>query len=197
MIHVKTVIRKVNRMSTNHEISITITSSYYENQINKIISKAPIEAGVEILVYMLLDGMVSSKGLSLVDVSSMSKDRAKPFGVEDAVPDIAVVSPDFDYSEKNQCYKSQVFGYVEVKGTFRKADSNPTERTAHIKAIDHVLCTNGLVWMYFDKDEEACWSVKLDKQERNTLRKSKFSIDEDKFEELLKKLYSIDWERRN
>ena len=187
-----------NPISTNNEVSITITSSYYENQINKIISKAPIEAGVEILVYMLLDGIVSSKGLSLVDVSSMSKDRAKPFGVEDAVPDMAVVSPDFDYvvsrSEKNQCYKSKVYGYVEVKGVHRKADSCPSERKAHIKAIEHVLCTNGLVWMYFDRNEEACWSVNLDKQGRNTLRKSIFSIDEEKFKELLEKFHGIDWE---
>lgn len=32
-----------------------------------------------------------------------------------------------------------------------------------------------------------------DKQERNTLRKSEFSIDEDKYEELLKKLHEIEW----
>ena len=82
-----------------HNISIAINSSYYENQINKIISKAPIEVGVEILVYMLLDGIVSSKGLSLVDVSSMSKDRAKPFGVKSAVPDMAVVAESFNYSD--------------------------------------------------------------------------------------------------
>ena len=190
-----------NPISTNNEVSITITSSYYENQINKIISKAPIEAGVEILVYMLLDGIVSSKGLSLVDVSSMSKDRAKPFGVKSAVPDMAVVAADFNYSDlknkKNRHYKSSVFGYVEVKAINKKADSYNSEREAHIKAINHVLCTNGLVWMYFDKKKEACWTIKLDKEERNALKSGEFTIDENRFAELLDRLNSIDWKRKS
>ena len=36
---------------------------YYERKINDIIMKCPIEAGVEILVYNVLDNIVESKGL--------------------------------------------------------------------------------------------------------------------------------------
>ena len=48
---------------------------YYERKINDIIMKCPIEAGVEILVYNVLDNIVESKGLSLVDINRLWKDR--------------------------------------------------------------------------------------------------------------------------
>ena len=35
---------------------------YYEHKINDVIIKCPIEAGVEILVYNVLDDIVNSKG---------------------------------------------------------------------------------------------------------------------------------------
>ncbi|NLT12447.1 MAG: hypothetical protein GXY06_08570 [Clostridiaceae bacterium] len=40
----------------------------YERKINDIIMKCPIEAGVEILVYNLLDEFIDSGELSLVDI---------------------------------------------------------------------------------------------------------------------------------
>ena len=50
---------------------------YYERKINDVIMKCPIEAGVEILVYNVLDDIVHSKGLSLVDINRLRKKRDK------------------------------------------------------------------------------------------------------------------------
>ena len=47
---------------------------------------------------MLLENIISSKGYSLADISSMGKKSAKPYGVKKAVSDMAVVSSDFDYT---------------------------------------------------------------------------------------------------
>jgi len=48
---------------------------YYERKINDVIMKCPIESGVEILVYNVLDDIVESKGLSLVDINRLWKNR--------------------------------------------------------------------------------------------------------------------------
>lgn len=47
----------------------------YERKINGIIMKCPIEAGVEILVYSLLDEFIDSKKLSLVDINRIWKNK--------------------------------------------------------------------------------------------------------------------------
>ncbi len=47
---------------------VTMDIQTYERKINDIIMKCPIEAGVEILVYNLLDEFIDSGELSLVDI---------------------------------------------------------------------------------------------------------------------------------
>lgn len=42
---------------------------YYQRKINDVIEKCPIEAGVEILVYTLLDQLIDSEKYSLVDIN--------------------------------------------------------------------------------------------------------------------------------
>ncbi len=47
----------------------------YQRKINDVISKCPIEAGVEILVYNLLDEYVNEEILSLVDINRICKGK--------------------------------------------------------------------------------------------------------------------------
>ena len=42
---------------------------YYQKKINDVIVKCPIEAGIEILVYNLLDECISRDDFALVDLS--------------------------------------------------------------------------------------------------------------------------------
>lgn len=48
---------------------------YYERKINDVILKCPIEAGVEILVYNVLDSILDSEKFLLVDINRLWKDR--------------------------------------------------------------------------------------------------------------------------
>lgn len=48
---------------------------YYERKINDVILKCPIEAGVGILVYNVLDSILDSEKFSLVDINRLWKDR--------------------------------------------------------------------------------------------------------------------------
>ena len=42
---------------------------YYQKKINDVIVKCPIEAGIEILVYNLLDECISRDDFALVDIN--------------------------------------------------------------------------------------------------------------------------------
>ena len=44
---------------------------YYERKINDVIMKCPIEAGIEILVYNVLDYILDSKDVSIVDINRL------------------------------------------------------------------------------------------------------------------------------
>lgn len=48
-----------------------MTSEYYERKINDVITKCPIEAGVEILADNLLDAVIDPKECSLIDVNRL------------------------------------------------------------------------------------------------------------------------------
>ena len=84
---------------------------YYERKLNDVILKCPIEAGVEILVYMLLDSLIDSENISLIDINRLHKKSDSRLTTKAGVSDIAVVSRDFRYNSD----KGSVYGFVEVK----------------------------------------------------------------------------------
>ena len=86
---------------------------YYEHKINDVIIKCPIEAGVEILVYNVLDDIVNSKGFSLVDINRIWKNKDERLTTDAGIPDIAILSNDFEFKTN----VGQVMGFIEVKAT--------------------------------------------------------------------------------
>lgn len=164
---------------------------YYERKINDIITKCPIESGVEILVYNLLDSIIDSLKLSLVDINRLWKDRDKRLTTEAGISDIAILSPDFEYASDI----GSVYGFVEVKATY-----NPLDITEQVigqkKDAIHYIYTNGLVWMYF-KDGEKVWEKVLasyNNQECRVMQKyNKVSIIPNEFNDLVNKLKEINW----
>ncbi len=76
--------------------------SKYKKELNNIIKMAPVESGVQTLVYTLLEGMMNSK--ILLDVDSFNTDSmfasvatSKDVSVNGGSPDLAIVSQDFVY----------------------------------------------------------------------------------------------------
>lgn len=72
---------------------------YYERKIKDVIIKCSIEAGVEILAYNLLDSVIVSKLLSLVDINRIWKNQDARLTTDGGVPDIAVLSNDFQFGQ--------------------------------------------------------------------------------------------------
>lgn len=164
---------------------------YYEQKINDVILKCPIEAGVEILVYNLLDSIINAEELSLVDVNRLRKDRDERLTTDAGMPDIAILSKDFRYRED----VGQVYGFVEVKAT-----NSTLPETKQIEgqkaAVSHYIYTNGLVWQYFKKDEskrEIVLAYVENKECRNISSPKPVSIDENKFNKLKNCLQEIVW----
>ena len=65
---------------------------YYERKINDVICKCPIEAGIEILVYNLLDEHVDMNEFSLVNINRIWKKSDSSLLPDGGVPDIAILS---------------------------------------------------------------------------------------------------------
>lgn len=164
---------------------------YYEKKINDIILKCPIEAGVEILVYNLLDSTLTSEELSLVDINRLRKNRDERLMTGAGIPDIAVLSNDFMYNTD----VGKVYGFIEVKAT-NIALSETEQICGQKKGTHHYLYTNGLVWKYF-KDEECEWERSLaysagKKCEKLTVFQP-VKISEGDFIELKNRLSEIGW----
>ncbi|GFI19247.1 hypothetical protein IMSAG249_01905 [Lachnospiraceae bacterium] len=161
---------------------------YYERKINDIIMKCPIEAGVEILVYNVLDNIVESKGLSLVDINRLWKDRDPRLTTGAGIPDIAILSSDFQYKTDI----GQVLGFIEVKATSKSLSE--TEQIEEQKsATNHYIYTNGLVWKYYE-NHELEWEVFLEESKLNLMGNAKtVSISENSFTDLLARLNNIIW----
>ena len=161
---------------------------YYERKINDIIMKCPIEAGVEILVYNVLDNIVEPKGLSLVDINRLWKDRDPRLTTDAGVPDIAILSSDFQYKTDI----GQVLGFIEVKAT-NKSLSETEQIEGQKSGTKHYIYTNGLVWKYY-KNNKFEWEIPLDELKRNLIIKAQtISVSENTFKDLLARLNNIIW----
>lgn len=163
---------------------------YYERKINDVILKCPIETGVEILVYNVLDSIIESKELSLVDINSLWKDRDERLTTDAGISDIAVLSKNFKYRTNI----GEVYGFIEVKAINRSL-SKTMQVEGQKKGIYHYLYTNGLVWKYF-KNGNYKWEVilaYLESKECRTAHSQSVSINEDSFNILIDKLNNINW----
>ncbi len=164
---------------------------YYEKKINDIILKCPIEAGVEILVYNLLDSILTLEELSLVDINRLRKNRDERLMTDAGIPDIAILSNDFMYNTEI----GEVYGFIEVKAT-NIALSETEQVHGQKTAARHYLYTNGLVWKYF-KDGGCEWECSLAYFESKKCEKitifQPVSINNKDFEDLKNRLTKIDW----
>ena len=150
--------------------------------------KCPIEAGVEILVYNVLDNIVEPKGLSLVDINRLWKDRDPRLTTDAGVPDIAILSSDFQYKTDI----GQVLGFIEVKAT-NKSLSETEQIEGQKSGTKHYIYTIGLVWKYY-KNNKFEWEIPLDELKRNLIIKAQtISVSENTFKDLLARLNNIIW----
>ena len=158
----------------------------YKQKINDIIEKCPIEAGVEILVYNLLDECVDDNLYSLVDINSIWKKSDRRLVTESVVPDIAILSKDFVFGNYD---KGIAYGFVEVKKPGKSL--RETEQIIGEKRYSsHYIYTNGLVWKCYENGNYKEFNLMKKKLPHSLIT---VEIDEKMFLELIEYLKNIDW----
>lgn len=136
--------------------------------------KCPIEAGVEILVYNVLDSIFDSEDVSLVDINRIQKKSNPKLVTDGRVSDIAVFSTDFEYNNN----VGQIFDFIEVEATDKKLSIKKIKE--QIRTTKHFIYTNGLVWKYYRKGKtHAKWEISLDMSERESVNAEIVSISEE------------------
>ena len=165
---------------------------FYERKINDVIMKCPIEAGVEILVYNLVDEFINYEEMALVDINRIRKNSDKRLTTDSGIPDIAILSNDFIFNTD----LGNALGFVEVKATNQELYEG-VQSFFHKKETHNYLYTNGLVWKYYNNCKLE-WEVYLTTKRIHFQRFSeKVSISEVAFESLCNKLMHIKWQTTN
>ena len=181
----------------DQSVDISINYKVYEEILNNIRCKAPVEIGVEVAVYMLLFGLLENTNHTVVDVNSMWRKKAKVYSINsdkeagfEAVPDLVIVSNKFSFQKKNS--KNLTYGFVEVKALSEQY-SETKEIESHMKNTNHLIWTNGLEWHYFNQnDQTQNWKVDLTS---SIDKEGTIIINETKYAELLNELSNIGWEK--
>ena len=160
---------------------------YYQKKINDVIVKCPIEAGVEILVYNLLDECICMDDYALVDINRIWKNQDSRLLTGAGISDIAILSNDFVFKQEDV---GEVYGFIEVKAAgVSLADT--VQVMEQMKKVSHFIYTNGVVWRYYC-NQSLKWEKNLGvSKTKYTI--SKIAIDENEFEKLKKEIKSIKW----
>ena len=183
-------------MYKESQIDIAINRSVYERILNNIRTKAPVEIGVEVAVYMIMFGLIEDTNYIVADVNSMWKSTANVYSISEdtknfgAVPDLVIVRKDFNFGGNDKDDIKGANGFIEVKSLATNYNET-AEITSHKNNTHHFIWTNGIDWIYFHNLKEI-WNIKLGENKSGSVL-----IDGLKFNELLYRLNSIDWSEDN
>ena len=169
--------------------------SKYEEMLNDVRSKAPLEAGVQTVVFWLLHELLS-ENYAVVDVHSMGLEQARHnYATSNkqklaSVPDIVIVDKQFQYRniKDSSTNSGDTYGFVEVKYLATPSNPDTDQMQSYFTCTKHVIWTNGVKWEYYC-EKKHIWTVDLcpNKCEGN------LSIAQEEYDELLKKIGSIKW----
>lgn len=160
---------------------------YYQRKINDVIIKCPIEAGIEILVYNLLDESIDMNQYSLVDINRISQNQDSRLSTVTGVSDIAILSPDFEFKKEDT---GKVYGFVEVKaiGVSLRCTN---QILGQMKKVTRFIYTNGIVWRYYF-NQELKWEKNIG-TEKLPYSIGKIMVDKNEFQELKQAIKKIEW----
>lgn len=160
---------------------------YYQRKLNDVIVKCPIEAGVEILVYNLLDNIIDMDEYALVDINRIWKNQDSRLTTDAGISDIAILSTDFVFKNEDI---GKVYGFVEVKAA-GVALVDTVQVFEQMKKVSHFIYTNGIEWKYF-LNQKLQWEKNLSEPEVS-YSIGEIVVDKNKFEQLIDSLQDIKW----
>ena len=117
----------------------------YQKIYQNIKEKAPLESGVQTLVYMFLFEIIKDTDYQLIVIDRMRKNTQ--FVTTTGISDLAIVSDEFRFAEES---KNNIISYVEVKGTDINLYDFEEQIKGQLLSCGRILCTNGSVWKYYD-----------------------------------------------
>lgn len=117
----------------------------YQKIYQNIKEKAPIESGVQTLVYMFLFEIIKDTDYQLIVIDRMGKKTQ--FVTITGISDLAIVSDEFRFSEE---HKNNIISYVEVKGIDVNLFNFEEQIKGQLLSRGRILCTNGNVWKCYD-----------------------------------------------
>jgi len=180
-----------------------ITKENYQRILNNVINQAPMECGVQALVFTFLDEIINKKYVK-DDVKVLLADlrnKKSIFGGRGGVVDLCIVDNEFVYTgipeegneEHNKFFAEQEkhrLGCVEIKAAGEALPTKIAQLAGHIYQYKKVIYTNGIVWMYFEvnnieKCNEECIFSFLSKKERGWYKLKRTILNFERGQEII------------
>ncbi|MEE1101303.1 MAG: hypothetical protein U0K86_07460 [Agathobacter sp.] len=126
----------------------------YERILNNIVTMAPLECGIQALVFMLLDEIIYNEhGDAISILVADLRDNNCIFGGTGGVLDLCIVNKDFKFvkegGENFIAQKQNRCGCVEVKAIGEDLSKHVVQLAGHIVEYGKVIYTDGLIWEYY------------------------------------------------
>ncbi|MBE6872463.1 MAG: hypothetical protein E7493_00900 [Ruminococcus albus] len=151
----------------------------YEEMLNRVMKKCPLESGVQTLVFMYLDELFENCiGYEPVIIDNLQKSQKSPrYRTLGGYTDIMVVNSDFEYDDLNADPDIKLF--FEVKALENNLSDHYFQFLGQMLTVGKGYFTNGKTWEYYELDfnNKEMVKVKEDYKEyinaKNELNKAK------------------------
>ena len=172
----------------------------YEEMLNRVMKKCPLESGVQTLVFMYLDELFENCiGYEPVIIDNLQKSqKSQRYRTLGGYTDIMVVNSDFEYNDLKADPDIKLF--FEVKALENNLSDHFFQFLGQMLTVGKGCFTNGKIWEYYELDfnNKEMVKVKEDYKEyinaKNELNKAKdetknkIAEDTQQFNEKIKQL---------
>lgn len=180
----------------------------YKNKLFNIVMKSVFEDGIYTIIENVLEIIQDMDKMAIININrASSKANETRFIGNGGVPDLLVVSDDFEYCTNKFKFEKQgiIYGCVEAKAPSVDIDSDTNQIKGHIETYKKVIYTNGLTWKFYDyqksnfKEYRNIYlaykgDIVIKSFDKRTGVFNKDWIKKEKFGELLYELAKINWE---
>lgn len=132
-----------------------MNSNQYEKMMNSIIKYAPIESGIQTLIYMFLYEIFDNVDFDILIIDRMQK--KSQYNTYSGIPDIAIINNNSD----------EIVFCVETKAISENLYDYEEQFLGHLLTYGKTIATNGKQWICYDIDYyiennksneiEECW----------------------------------------
>lgn len=121
----------------------------YNEILESIENKAPLESGVQALIYMLIFEKIKDKNCDVVIIDKMQKNSV--FMSYGAISDLAIVDKGFNYYTSD---RTKIKMCIEVKATYESINNKKNKEQVKEQLLTYkkAIITNGKEWAFYELD---------------------------------------------